>query len=371
MVCSAGGWVNRVPLGLVPSLAVLLLVWCARPASGQVEIEARTASIEVGGRVHAQMVSSTADDGHQTDFVLRRARLTFDVAVNDFLDGRVQPDFEKSTLRLKDAYFRLNFDPAFRISAGNLKRAFDLFQLVSSTQLPVIERDGEIPGVSDCAGPHGTCSFGRFSEDLDYSDRDTGVRVDGAFESQGVSYMATVTNGTGGASPDENSAKSFAGRIVVDAGDNVRVATNLSVHDYDHDSFENQFAAVWGGDVEIGDFAGGLHVMMGVMYGDNWMNPTSPEGEKPDPATLASAQGIISYKHELEGSTRFEAVEPLFRVSWGDPDRSSADDGAVLITPGVQLFVEGRNKIAANLDVYRTGAGSTEVSVKVQSYLYF
>ena len=206
---------------------------------------------------------------------------------------------------------------------------------------------------------------------LTYSDRDTGVRIDGALEAQGLSYMLTVTNGTGGATPDENSAKSFAGRVVLNAADNVRVAANMSVHDYDHDSFENQLAAVWGGDVEVGDFDGGLHVMMGVMYGDNWMNLTSAEGEKPAPATLASAQGIVSYKHALDGSTRFEAVEPLFRVSWGDPDRSTADDGAVLFTPGVQLFVEGRNKIAANLDVYRTGSGSTEVSLKVQSYLYF
>ena len=127
------------------------------------EINARDAQIRFGGRLHSQFATSSADGGKSTDFFTRRARLTIDVRVTPLLDARVQPDFGGGELELKDAYFRLNFDRAFRLSMGQFKRAFDVFELNSSTDIVVVERTGRIDGVGGCSGPGGTCTLSRFT----------------------------------------------------------------------------------------------------------------------------------------------------------------------------------------------------------------
>ena len=65
------------------------------------------------------------------------------------------------------------------------------------------------------------------------------------------------------------------------------------------------------------------------------------------------------------------AVEPVARVSWGDPDRGVAADGGLLITPGLALHFQGRNKVAANVDLWRPQEDGTEWGLKAQAYLYF
>ena len=144
-------------------LFALGLVIGTSGVAGQAEITARDATVRFGGRLHSQFASSSAEDGKSMDFFTRRARLTLDVSVTDLLDARVQPDFGGGELDLKDAYFRLNLDSSFRISFGQFKRAFDLFELDSSTDMVVVERTGRIDGVGGCAGPGGICSLSRFS----------------------------------------------------------------------------------------------------------------------------------------------------------------------------------------------------------------
>ena len=65
------------------------------------------------------------------------------------------------------------------------------------------------------------------------------------------------------------------------------------------------------------------------------------------------------------------AVEPVGRVSWGDPDRASADDGGILFTPGLMVHFDGRNKLAANIDAWRPQSGDTVWGMKAQIYMYF
>ena len=86
------------------------------------------------------------------DFFFRRVRLLLDVTVGDFLSARLQPDFAGGKTQLQDAYLRLTFADDFQVSMGQFKRAFDLFELSSSTDLSLIERDGRIEGVGNCAG---------------------------------------------------------------------------------------------------------------------------------------------------------------------------------------------------------------------------
>ena len=61
----------------------------------------------------------------------------------------------------------------------------------------------------------------------------------------------------------------------------------------------------------------------------------------------------------------------MARVSWGDPDREADADTGLVITPGLFLYVKGKNRIGVNLDIYDSGADSRQYSFKLQTYLYY
>ena len=349
-------------------LGVVLCAVAGGPASldGQVEINARDARIRLGGRLHSQFATSSSEEGKSTDFFTRRARLTLDIRVSPLLAARVQPDFGGGKLELKDAYFRLDFDRRLRLSMGQFKRAFDIFELNSSTDVVVVERTGRIDGVGGCAGPDGPCTLSRFTEKLAYADRDIGLKVDGSV-GEHVTYIATLTNGTGTGGADENSGKSLAGRVSVRLAEGVVVSANVSRHDFVGEAGDTRAAAAFGGDLEIGGFRSGTHFQAGLVGGENWRLATPAANEVP---RFLTWQSILSRYFPLEGE-RFEAVEPMFRASWGDPDRAVGDDSGLLLTPGVFLYVKGKNRIGVNLDSYRSGPDTREFSFKLQTYLYY
>ncbi len=387
-VAAGGGGLGRL---IRPVL--LLAGACAVPLAGvraQVEIDAHAIRLGIAAYVHAQLNTTTVEGEREADFLIRRARLALEVNVNDFVTGYIQPDFGKGEAALQDAYVRLNFNPAFRATMGQFKRPFDLFELTSSTQILVIERDGAVRGIDACGSVGGTCSFSRLSGELQYSTRDIGVMFDGAFgngvrsDGNGLRggvfrYMLAVTNGPGQNVEDENGSKSYSGRIEVTPVAGITVAGNVGVHDYLEpiaaDLAENEYAFAFGGDVEVGNFDRGVHFQGGLITGDDWMTLVAGT-----PATFLAAQGILTYKLPVspaacrpEANSRcfLSAVEPVARVSWADPDTDLADDEAILATGGLVLHLVGRNKLAANVDVWIPQVGDTEWSLKVQSYLHF
>ena len=341
-----------------------ILIWSAS-AHSQENITARAAEVTFGGRLHSQFATSSAEGGKATDFFTRRARITLDVEVSPLLDARVQPDFGGGKLELKDAYFRLKLNPAFRLWLGQFKRAFDLFELNSSTDIVVVERTGRIDGVDGCVGPGGTCTLSRFTEKLAYSDRDTGMKVDGSLGER-VSYMATITNGTGTSEADENSGKSLAGRVSLRLTDGIVLSGNVSRHDYVDENDATEAATAFGGDLEIGGFRSGTHLQIGLVGGANWRIESS-SGEVP---RFVAWQGILSRYFPL-GGVRMEGIEPMARVSWGDPDRGTSDDSGLVVTPGLFVYMKGKNRIGVNLDVYDHGPDSMQYSFKLQTYVYF
>lgn len=353
---------------MVPRLAALTLVSALlipTQAKGQVEIRARDATITVGGILHTQLTTSTVEDS-DPDIFMRRARLYVGVVVNDFLEGRLQTDFSGGSTDLLDAYMRLNFSDRFRVTMGQFKRAFDLFEVSSSTRLSIIERDGRVGGVSTCEGPGGVCSFSRLTEELGYSGRDIGLKIDGAL-TDGITYSLTATNGTGINVPDENAGKSFSGRVGVEVADGVTVGANLGVHDYLDGTDDTHYGVAFGGDVDIGGWQDGLHLQLGVVAGDNWKSLDAAG----DAANFLTTQAVATYYLPLTQSSRFAGIEPVARISWGDPDTSVDDDGGLLVTPGLMLYVVGRNKIGFNWDIYSPQTGGTESSFKFQTFLYF
>jgi hypothetical protein len=334
------------------------------PALGQTQIQARAATITVGGRLHVQSVTSSAAEASALDSFVRRARVFFGVEISDFFEARLLPDFSGSNIELQDAYVSLNFDPAFELSVGQLKRASEIFELGSSTQLSIIERDGRVPGAGACAGTGGVCTFSRLTEKLGYSGRDTGLRVAGA--AGRFSYIATLTNGAGVNTKDENDGKSYSGRAAIAMADNVTIGGFVGIHDYDDAMGRTEYATAFGADLNVGGWSNGLHLQAGLVGGDNWKVLDAAA----DPARFLTGQAVFTYYIPVD-SERWAAVEPMARISYGDPDTDTADDAAWLVTPGFSFFVSGRNKIGTNLDIYLPEEGDSDLSLKAQAFLYF
>jgi hypothetical protein len=319
-------------------------------------------SVDLGGRVQAQYAHSSVD-GAENDFFFRRVRLRADISVNDWITGRIQPDFKGGGASLQDAYVDLAFSEGLNIRIGQFKRPFDLFDLSSSTNLSLIERDGRIEGLGGCPGVGGLCAHNRLTEALEFTGRDQGVMVDGT--AGRVEYAVMVSNGEGANASDVNDGKSFSSRVVVAASDDLRVAGKLSVHDYLSDSAETSQAVAFGVDAEWGTWRDGFHAQLSVVSGENWALPIAG-----DPATFQAIEGWASYYHPLEGD-RVVGIEPLLRVGYADANTDGADDAGTLLTPGLMFYFGGRNKIGANMDVYRPQSGGTEYSLKIQTYIYF
>jgi hypothetical protein len=365
-------------------IVIAAVLLAGNQAAAQVEIKAKAAEIKLTGRVHAMWDYSSADDDLSNFFLIRRARVTVRVKVNDLVSGKIQPEYSTGFgltdgLKLRDAYIDLTFDPALVVRMGQFKRPFDLFELVSSTQIPVIERTGAVRGADDCAGVGRLCTYSRLTEKLQYADRDVGLGLSGVLADGRVAYRASVTNGTRFESgvvsaladtieliPD---GKSFTGRLEYRAA-GLKLAANVAAHDFANPVTRDDidYGLAYGADLEWGGYGSGLHVQAGVTAGDNWRN-LDAAGRA---STFWATQGIVTYRFTVPEGRVIEAIEPVARVSFADPDTDAADDAGLLMTPGLVVHFTGRNKVALNVDIYKPGDGrEAEYSVKVMSYLHF
>ena len=171
-------------------------------------------------------------------------------------------------------------------------------------------------------------ALSRFTEKLGYSDRDIGIKADGSIGGR-FTYMATLTNGTGTAGADENSGKSLAGRVTLLLMDGLQLAGNVSRHDFVRGDGETDAATAFGADLEFGGFRSGTHLQVGVIGGGNWRHEAATAAEIPGFLTW---QAILSRYVPVDGQG-FEAIEPVARASWGDPNRDAEDDTGLLVTP--------------------------------------
>jgi hypothetical protein len=334
----------------------------------QTEISARGANLRLGGRLHTQYWSSSVD-GSDSDFFIRRARLIVDADFTDFVTARVQTDFASSRATLLDAYVRLNFSDGFRLSFGQFKRAFDLFELSSSTDLSLVERTGTVVGYDTCTGVGRLCSYSRMTERLLYSNRDTGIKFDGSFGRFG--YLATITNGTLPAVTDVNDAKSYAGRVTYMATDNIQVGANATAKDYLDPDDETAFAYAWGADVQVGTWRDGWLFQGSFVAGDNWesLDAVTTPGEY-IANDFVTSQISASYYFPLSNE-RIVGIEPIGRISATDPAKMIDQDGGMLLTPGMMFYFLGKNKIGFNYDYYDPAIGAAVSTFRIATLLYF
>jgi hypothetical protein len=370
---------------LVGAVLATILAFAA-DAAAQIEIKSGSAEITITGRLQPMWAYSSAAEELSSVFLIRRARITLEIKINDFISGKIQPDYStgfglENGLRLKDAYIDFIFAPEFRFRMGQFKRPFDVFELTSSTLTLVIERTGIVRDADDCAGVGSVCSYSRFTEKLGYADRDVGFEIGGLIAGHWV-WSASATNGqifedivTFADATDTtdvfSEGKSFGGRLEYRAA-GLKVGANIAAHDYANpiklDTLD--YGIGYGADLDWGSYSDpGLHVKAGVTSGDNWRNLDESTG---NPSTFLTTQGIVSYRFAVAENKYVNGIEPVGRVSYGDPDTGTSDDEGLLFTPGLMAHFTGRNKVALNVDIYRPGGDrDTEYSVKFMTYLYF
>ena len=181
--------------------------------NGRVQVQASTSSCN---EFPVPDDSACAEQVPGTDLFLRRARLTFTARINEQIDFRIQPDFNKiDKIGLKDAWGRFTFSKAFRLKAGHFKRPFDGFVLVSSSQTLTVEREVAVRGLDELLAP----SVTSFTTAFDLSDRDVGVELNGSTNNGTFTYWVGGFTGNSDLKfQDSNASKQFVGRGQVKLG---------------------------------------------------------------------------------------------------------------------------------------------------------
>ena len=333
---------------LAVTSAALLLVTAPAAAQGFViATPDSSARITFGGRVQTVFNTTSVDDEPVAQTELRRVRLDASLQLGELVHGKIQPEFAGSRVTLKDAYVRLNFHPAAQLWAGQAHRPFGVITPYSSTRILPVEKGLRIRGVEDGFDEHNLVA------NLGYSDRDVGLQLRGEPRNAplGLSYAAGFFNGPAvSLAPEEQTWQAVA-RIAARPAGAVRVGVSWSRIDHvleaADETLQTRAGQAWAADVELGSDRGGLRVIGEATYGD--FDPFAD-------AKFFGAQGWLAYRTGRV-SERISAVEPVLRVSYGDPDvddDAALEDahGGTLVTPGVNLWLGGLNRFALNWEVW-------------------
>lgn len=362
----------RVPGALlVATLAVGL--WAAAPVAGQTVSAPSVDSIAVRGLIQAQFNTTSAEgdpeEGGEPDseWEIRRARIGLRAYVADWIQGYVEGDFGRRGVRLTDGYLDLKFDRRFVLRAGQFKVPFDALELVSSRELPVIERDGLPRGASGLT-PNGLL------DDLGYNARDIGAQWSGDWDAWGAA--AGVFNGSGDNEEDIDDGKQLVARLTAKLPAGWRLAgawTGLRVSEPPAAD-----EATWYHATELAVTAGtygepGWRVIGMAFFGDDY----DPEFFGDDDATFVALHGIVSYHFPLHETPYLIGWEPIVRAGW-----TRIDDGAsetvdetefdtTLATAGVNLYWQERVVTQAQVDWVEAEPGESDVAVRLQAGFAF
>jgi hypothetical protein len=361
--------------------AVVMLCAAATPAWSQTAPVRATLS----GRLHYQWNSTSVDETEveggsriaRTTFEQRRVRMGVDVQVSDWIRGRVEPEFTMGRLAVRQAWVAFQLDSVLVVRAGQAKKPFGAVMIASSATLPVIERGVRIRGLEDAlrtsdASLHrsvrGELLTGEAFTLLDaqrYSGYDMGVSLEG--RRGAIGWSAGIYNGTGADTRDENDGVSAAARVSWTASRAHPLVIGAAASRQELNwpaatSTDTRSGTAFAIDAELGSFRQGLWLIGEVAGGENLASGES-----------FTAMHFIAAWFRATGASRVEGWEPVMRISRGDPDTSVASDEGVLVTPGVNLYFAGRNRLMLNWDVH-VPAGeqfATQHALRAQINLHF
>jgi hypothetical protein len=351
-------WVTRVSQSL---LVVILLSAPAKAQDNPPTVRVNATEITFSGRVQTQLNTSSVDGVAPSEIVLRRIRLGMDVRINEVVSGRIHPELSSGTLSLGDAYGMLTFDPGLQVWVGRFHRPLGLMEEVTSLRIIPIERGVRIRGVPDQ-------ELNAILSGLRYSDRDTGVKLQGAPTGMplGLEYAIAIFAGPLQGSSGDEQTQQFVGRLMASPTSALQVGVGWSRRDFMGPTPDADFEA---GDtfMLLGEFGGptpapGLHIVAQAAMGD--YEPVAEE-------TFTGAQGWVGYRLPFGG--RVTVIEPLGRVSYASIDRDGegGTQGGTLITPGLNLYFGGLNRLMFNYDLWRPADGPSARSFKAQFQFAF
>jgi hypothetical protein len=350
----------RIHPGLLSVTSALLLVTAA-PAAGQgfVVHGPDSSRITFNGRVQTIFNTTSVDDEPVTETELRRVRLEAAMQLNRVVSGKIQPEFAGSRVSLRDAYVKLTLDPAFQIWAGQAHRPFGVVSPYSTVRIPTAEKGLRIRGVQ------GYEHFNLLSG-LGYSDREVGLQLRGEPKDAplGISYAAGIFNGPARDDVPEENTYQVVARLAAQPLPWLRAGVSFSRIDFGRDLGSDiqgtvvSEGAAWEADVELGSERGGPRLVAEVARGDS-----DPFAE----AEFISAQGWVAYRTGRASST-ISALEPFVRVSFADPDVDAEaldlPTGGTLVTPGINLWLGGLNRLGLFYDLWNPDTGEGARSFK-------
>lgn len=346
------------------------LVLAGVPAAAQ---ERPPVTVDLTGRAHIQFSTSSVNDERAGEEVVgsqfeeRRLRVGVEVGVGEWVTAKIEPDFAGGRVRLADAFVAIELDPVASLRVGKMKRPFSLLELTSSTRILPIERGARIRGLGPLLEAQGSTAAAVAGEHyalldaLGYVGRDIGAALFGRLGPLG--YEVGVYNGSGADAGDVNDAKTVAGRLTLQPRAELPLRFGASAIELDRPATDGvERSTAFEVDVEYGRFdVAGLHVMAEATY-----------GEGVGGGFMAGAQGIAAWLIPLD-TPRLEGLELVGRASWGDPNDDVEGDEGLLLTPGVNLYVLGRNRLMAGWDVYLPSDEGIDVAhaLRVQANVYF
>lgn len=303
--------------------------------------------IEIGGRLHQQFYWFGNDDygedvGPESNIFTRRARIEASGQISENVWFKIQPSFEggrASGVRLRDAYIDVgltgeNARSTLVLRAGQQKRPFSRYELMSSNDLPTIER-----GAGD--GLPGDASNDLF-EDAGFLAHDVGASLRLEHElskERSVTLTVGAYNGQGESLDDVNDRKSFGARATAAVTGKIDVGGSWFAHDGILDEggeIDSSFTSHgWGVDAQYGQ-PGDERLFALVEY---------LQGRDASAAKLRMRgfQAVAAWHLRTAGPAAWlYAFEPFARLDLADPDTETDDDGTTLFTAGVGLYLSSR-----------------------------
>jgi hypothetical protein len=349
-------------------------------------------NVKLTGRLQTQFYyfdneDYTATVGPKNNFFIRRARIEGRGQISENVSVYIQPSFEggrnlsslattctstpvpvgggtptitcrtsgRSGIRLRDAYMDVRFSPetakgALYLRAGQEKRPFSRYELVSSTNLPSIERGGG-QGLLARASNDLFGSAGFLSHDVGAS-----VRYEHKLDdARLVTLKFGAYNGQGESLNDVNDKKSVGARGTVGITPKLEVGASWFAHDgivtvggAPDSSFTNyafDVDAQWG---KPGDE--GLFALAEYLRGND---ATAAK------LTMQGMQGVAAYNIRMKSPTSWlYAVEPAFRVDLADPNTDADDDRVTTVTAvlGVYMSSKAQVRVAYERQSFQGGA---------------
>jgi hypothetical protein len=343
--------------------------------SGRMHFQFNTTSVRAGDLAEPGEVASVAG----TTFETRRVRMMVQVTIKDWITGYVEPDFGLARLTLKQVWMNFGFSDAFQVRIGQFKKPFSQIQLTSSLQTATIERSLRIRNLAeayenldDASGApaltrfRGDVVLGEEQEILDrfgYVGYDMGVAAHGKLGVFG--YDVGAFNGAGPDTRDDTDGKAIAGRLTWTAPleTPLTLGAAASYSEIAATAAHVADGTAWSLDLELGAFRRtGLHLLAEIARGDNLAT------DHPFVAGQAIASWFVPRRNP-----RFDGLELVARASWGDPDRETDGDHGTLLSPGVNVYFDSKNRFMLNWDVFAPGGDrfQTRYALRAQAQLHW